>query len=748
MGAASIGPSGSPRLLVAGGSSVIAYSTSDIFDIATGARTTTNMNSVHSAIDAVGLDDGSVLVAGGGAGFGAVTKVAERFVLQAKGAACTGNGECDSGFCVDGVCCESACNQTCESCNETGKAGTCSAVTGTPRGTRTACPGITTGTCGNRCDGLDRTKCNFPGAAVQCGPASCAGGIATAATFCDAAGTCKTATTTPCGAYACGATACKAAPCAVNADCATGFKCDTATKTCVSAGDAGAPCTSTSDCKPASGLTCVDNTCCTSASCSGGKKCNIAGAAGTCKLPYGTACTAATAADCPGGNCADGVCCDTACTEQCAQCNLAGALNGHCSPVPAGGTPAAGKPACSGTGACAARCDGTNVATCGPFAPPSTTCAAAACTAGTATPTRYCDGVGACAPATDKPCLAYTCGATDCKSTCATTADCATGYACKAGVCVTTGELGTLCDDGSQCKSGFCVLGGAPGTSVCCSVASCADGTFCADNTTASTAGTCVKPNGAACSTKADCGSGFCVDGVCCDMLCDGQCEACDVAGAVGTCTGVKGPSHGMRAKCFDGGTDPCTALQCDGSTRNKCVDFAAGPETECGTLACTDGVVTPRGRCDFKGNCKPPSMPVNCAPYVCDDKGCITSCKSNADCAPKFACDVATGKCGSVNATCDTDGLGSIPSDGSGRHDCAPFRCDPATGGCLTTCTKTDDCGPGNLCGGDGKCVAAAGGDTGDSGGCAISSPGRRTGSIALALLAVGLLARRRRAH
>jgi hypothetical protein len=337
------------------------------------------------------------------------------------------------------------------------------------------------------------------------------------------------------------------------------------------------------------------------------------------------------------------------------------------------------------------------------------------------------------------------CGATDCKSTCASTADCATGYACKSGVCVTTGELGTLCDDGSQCKSGFCASG-PPGTSVCCSVASCADGTYCADTTTPTIAGTCVKPKGASCASKADCGSGFCVDGVCCDALCDGQCEACDVAGAEGTCTGVKGPAHGARPKCFDGGTDVCTALQCDGSTRNKCVDFAAGPETECGALSCHDGVVTPKGRCDFKGACKP-SADVGCAPYLCDDKGCKTSCTSNADSAPKFACHSATGKCGSLKASCDGDGLGSIPTDGSGRHDCAPLRCNPATGDCFTTCTKSDDCAPGNVCGADGKCVAAAG-DTGDSGGCALSTPGRTSGSFALGLLALGLLARRRRAR
>src|SRR5215468_7265535 len=34
---------------------------------------------------------------------------------------------------------------------------------------------------------------------------------------------------------------------------------------------------------------------------------------------------------------------------------------------------------------------------------------------------------------------------------------------------------------------------------------------------------------GQACGMGTQCESGFCIDGVCCDRACDGQCEACDV---------------------------------------------------------------------------------------------------------------------------------------------------------------------------------------------------------------------------
>ena len=41
------------------------------------------------------------------------------------GASCTDGQQCNSGFCVDGVCCESACANTCGSCNAEDAEGTC-----------------------------------------------------------------------------------------------------------------------------------------------------------------------------------------------------------------------------------------------------------------------------------------------------------------------------------------------------------------------------------------------------------------------------------------------------------------------------------------------------------------------------------------------------------------------------------------------------------------------------------------------
>src|SRR5687768_11874412 len=40
---------------------------------------------------------------------------------------------------------------------------------------------------------------------------------------------------------------------------------------------------------------------------------------------------------------------------------------------------------------------------------------------------------------------------------------------------------------------------------------------------------------GAECTTGIECLSGACSEGICCDSTCTGDCEACNVAGSVGT---------------------------------------------------------------------------------------------------------------------------------------------------------------------------------------------------------------------
>jgi hypothetical protein len=48
--------------------------------------------------------------------------------------------------------------------------------------------------------------------------------------------------------------------------------------------------------------------------------------------------------------------------------------------------------------------------------------------------------------------------------------------------------------------------------------------------------GAVIKPLALGCAAGSECASGFCVDGVCCDTACDGQCSTCNVTGNPGYC--------------------------------------------------------------------------------------------------------------------------------------------------------------------------------------------------------------------
>jgi hypothetical protein len=659
------------------------------------------------------------------------------------GTACTSDATCGSGHCVDGVCCNGLCNGQCEQCNGAGTAGQCTPVAygQQPSGARTKCGG--TGACQASCDGTNRTACGaYPPPTTVCAAASCASSTATATSYCDGLGSCSTGSTSPCAPFVCGTTACLAS-CTSDANCQPGYFCSTMTGTCSSTGALGTACGKASQCS--SGF-CVDGVCCATGSCGAGLTCAASGS-GTCAKPLGATCASNT--ECGSAHCADGVCCNTGCTGLCESCNQTGAA-GSCTPIPSGSAPATGHGSCTGTGVCAATCNGTTRTSCGATPGTSTACGAPSCTGASLVGTSYCDGVGTCTAPGAATCGGYKCASSSaCGNSCTVSADCATGYACKAGMCVTTGGLGTTCTDPTQCMSGNCVPSSAPGVSVCCSASSCGAGSYCADTTAGTAAGSCVKGAGSSCASSAECGSGFCTDGVCCESVCNGQCEACDVPGAIGKCVGVTGAPHGARTACSDGAGSICAALACDGSAdRTKCAAFKNGLDVEC-QAECADVKTLSVAHCDGMGSCGA-TKTTSCVPYVCENKACATVCKSNADCATDYQCDTTTGICSPITSTCSADFSSAQRNDGSAPQQCSPYLCQTATGACPTTCTGSQQCASGFSCQ-SGSCVAST---SSGSSGCAISG-GPRTGSgdsttisAAVAGLAMALLATRRAQH
>ena len=128
------------------------------------------------------------------------------------------------------------------------------------------------------------------------------------------------------------------------------------------------------------------------------------------------------------------------------------------------------------------------------------------------------------------------------------------------------------------------------------------------------------------CARDTDCLSGFCADGVCCDSACGDQCQACDLAGSVGTCMPVTGAPHGDRPACA------VSACACDGTNTDRCTNNGA----ECDIGVCADDHTLHN----------PDGSTSDCTPYKCSASGaCATACANVDDCIAPNICD-PNGKC------------------------------------------------------------------------------------------------------
>lgn len=249
------------------------------------------------------------------------------------------------------------------------------------------------------------------------------------------------------------------------------------------------------------------------------------------------------------------------------------------------------------------------------------------------------------------------------------------------GFAQTSAEVcqGGSCMTATLTSCGLYVCGGDTCLAACASNDQCVSGAFCQG-------GLCQPQVGLGnpCLEDADCTSGHCLDGVCCNTGCDGLCQKCDLQGSVGVCGNV--PS----------GTDPddeCAGTQtCSGAggCTKLAGDTCAG-DAECVTGQCEDGICCSTDcagacrRCDLAGNlgtCT--DVPSGQSVAGCDgglacngDNACKKlngqTCNTQSEClsgfcpiesgAPDVCCDTScSGKCrsclgsrtGGVDGTCD----------------------------------------------------------------------------------------------
>jgi hypothetical protein len=242
---------------------------------------------------------------------------------------------------------------------------------------------------------------------------------------------------------------------------------------------------------------------------------------------------------------------------------------------------------------------------------------------------------------------------------------------------------------------------------------------------------------GQACTTAAECPTGFCVDGFCCDSACDGTCETCN-GSHKGTCEPVAAgtdpanecmpiplpdagaPDVDVDAAAFDGAVEggpddeagvvnlpdggvttddvPCKGT-CDGN--RKCA--YPGAEKECGTQFCNTPTDSAGFACDGKGHCE---LGVQaCVAYSCVGEDCKTSCTQPSDCLSTHFC-TNTGMClAKVGNSIACQSPDQCQSGFCADSVCCDSACDAASipgatcvkPGAVGHCKCSIDCGAGS---------------------------------------------------
>jgi hypothetical protein len=474
------------------------------------------------------------------------------------------------------------------------------------------------GACGTVCDDPKRANVCDPALHCACNTIpQCTG-----ANFCDpsGSGTCK--------------------PCSENGHC--GDTCD--------------PCGAGQSCQPLAGMPgrfscgCVSDTGCTSP---GQPYCNLGSGACQALAPQGHTCggpvTCAASL-----TCVDGYCCNSACSgaaNACAACNLPGNL-GTCTAVGAGmANP--GSKTCAGSGSCIGTCQGS--AACS-F--PTSSCGTASCNT---TTNRFvavgtCSGSpnGTCNQAADAPCPNnLRCeNTTSCRASCTSDAHCLSGFFCNnAGACQSQKTLNQSC-----------MLTGGGTNADCYMSGNCAE---CGANLTCNVAAQqCKLVNGQSCSgVPANCTTGLCPGGICCNEACNGGCaNGC----STGTCA-----ADSLGTTCSDDNKRVCdgVATTCPSTCQNN--------------NQCTTG-------------------------NYCSGGGACTPCSSGGACNAAQRC---FGLCGSGNY-CDAGFCGVCNDDvacGSSCTNCTLQATNKVcVGGTSCGCTTDSDCAATSYCN-SGTCTACA---------------------------------------
>lgn len=285
--------------------------------------------------------------------------------------------------------------------------------------------------------------------------------------------------------------------------------------------------------------------------------------------------------------------------------------------------------------------------------------------------------------------------------------------------CINQVETHTQCDgqgsteqtvDTHSCIPAACGADGfcSPG----CNVTGDCDATGWCDTTqpTPGWNGTCAKKkvDGAPCGADDQCDSPQCVDGVCCDAACTGQCQACDIPGLNGKCTKIGAPNDPQDVHPNADGVLSPPRVGCDGfveGTRTTCTGACSGGDTcsypddmtllhgdECADDPEGGPSTLTKFPCNGLGSFMPDAG--DCAGFTCADATtCKTECTTDADCILDFVC--TAGQCVKLTGPL-CDGIDTLrqPADQGGYVVCPDnYACPAGATACLTSCESVLDC-------------------------------------------------------
>jgi hypothetical protein len=145
-----------------------------------------------------------------------------------------------------------------------------------------------------------------------------------------------------------------------------------------------------------------------------------------------------------------------------------------------------------------------------------------------------------------------------------------------------------------------------------------------------------LRANGIACTAGPQCVSGLCVDSVCCNLPCNGRCQACDVAGSEGKCTPIKAGDDPDNECDIEPVSSCGRDGACDG--QGACRRYAAG--VVCKPGSCASSMETGASTCTAAGACQAGATKPCASGHLCMNNSCASTCATDAECQNGFFCD------------------------------------------------------------------------------------------------------------